>query len=1405
MKKLHKKFLSLLAGLAIGFVSVSLVSCGSDVGGDDEKIDTVKKGTVQGKVVYQNVQDDFSGITVSLVPTDGVLSADLCANALVRSVLPQARNIASANFVQTQTSKDGSYSFTDVEPGIYTIYASLSNSTEKAVSTNIMVRSAESVTAQTLKLTATGNVSGYVTFDSQSSGNLGTIVFVAGTGYLALTDDSGAFEISGIPAGKEYQLVVMKGNYVTSWKKVTINASETVFAGLKNLLSVEINSNQNALVWKGNYENEDSLTNPETGWAYYNLTDGCSYIYDGTHWTILAKSGAAGKDGIDGTNGKDGIDGANGKSITWKGELAEAPDSPELYWAYYNTADGNSYIYNGTEWNLLSKAGANGKDGKDGVDGKDGSNGKDGENGTDGKDGTNDSNTVVIIWKGELPEAPASPELYWAYYNTADGCSYIYNGTEWNLLAKAGANGKDGVDGKDGKNGKDGVDGKDGTNGSNTALIIWKGELDEAPVTAELYWAYYNSTDGCSYIYNGSSWNLLAKAGANGKDGVDGKDGKNGKDGLDGKDGTNSKDGVDGKDGTNGTNGTDGVNGLSISWKGELEEAPASPELYWGYYNTVDGCSYIYDGTEWNLLVKAGKKGDKGKDGLSLTWKGAFDSAPSNPELYWAYYNITDGCSYIYNGTIWQVLAQGSVEIIWKGCLDAEPSEPQANWAYYDNNFHATFVYDGLKWNRLPEPVNLNTKIEWLGELNSVPENPQPYNAYLNTNSGISYIYINNEWQILAKPGASGLNGETAEFVSVDNFAAYLEAQVGSGPFVIALEGELIAGRIPEIKTALNKDKNKMVHLDLTQVTGLTGIPQEAFISCTALEAIALPNTVTVIGNSAFYGCSKLKNVKLGSGVTAIGEKAFYSNKVLESINLPQNLKSIGKLAFCDCSKILQIIIPGNTVSIGDYAFAGTGISSITIPASIKTVGNGVFGYSSNSKFCTSLTNVIIESGPTYLSEEMFRGCTNLSSVTIPDSVKNIGKSAFYGCMTLASIELPDSITTINDSAFYNCSTLSSVIIPDSVKSIGSSVFESCKVLTTISIPDSVESLGTGVFRDCTSLTSVSLPDIPSAINSYMFYGCTSLSSISIPASVTTIADSAFYNTGFTDFNIPFGITSIGNEAFSYCKKLSSVAIPNTVTMIGNNAFHSTALLKVSIPDSVTIIGDSAFSHCDNLASVSFGENVVNIGGSCFSGCTSLATVTLPEKLTLIADSMFSGCISLSSVELGMYITSIRSNAFTGCSTLSTVTIPDSVTTIGSSAFSKSGLKEIKFGKNVATIDYYAFGFCKSLETVVIPPKVTVISGYNASQYGVFEGCTALKTVVLHEKITSIESLAFNGCTSLSSIVIPKSVTTMGGSVFSNCTGLLNIYVKGISAQPTGWSSSWKGNSTATVTWNYTE
>ena len=106
--------------------------------------------------------------------------------------------------------------------------------------------------------------------------------------------------------------------------------------------------------------------------------------------------------------------------------------------------------------NLLSKNKNKGIDGKNGIDGSSGtigSNGREielqktsaylqwryvGDVNWNNLIAIADLNGLSIIWKGSLSSSPSSPQLNWAYYNTTDKKSYVYNGNTWSILAQDG-------------------------------------------------------------------------------------------------------------------------------------------------------------------------------------------------------------------------------------------------------------------------------------------------------------------------------------------------------------------------------------------------------------------------------------------------------------------------------------------------------------------------------------------------------------------------------------------------------------------------------------------------------------------------------------------------------------------------------------------------------------------------------------------------------------------------------------------------------------------------------------------------------------------------------------------------------------------------------------------------------
>ena len=252
-------------------------------------------------------------------------------------------------------------------------------------------------------------------------------------------------------------------------------------------------------------------------------------------------------------------------------------------------------------------------------------------------------------------------------------------------------------------------------------------------------------------------------------------------------------------------------------------------------------------------------------------------------------------------------------------------------------------------------------------------------------------------------------------------------------------------------------------------------------------------NYVEVGDNTSFSGVANIPNTvtydSIDYTVTAIGEFAFYNSTGLTSVTIPNSI-----------------------TSIGSSAFAFTGLTSVTIPDSVTAIGTSTFRY------CTGLTSVTIGNSVSAISEDAFAYCTSLASVTIGSSVTNIGNYAFYNCEGLTSVTIPDSVTAIGNYVFADCSGLTSVTIPDSVTAIGDGAFGGCIGLTSVTIGNSVTAIGAYVFGGCTSLTSVTSlnPTPPTVAGTNAFDAATYAGTLYVPAgSESAYNDAAVWE----DFN----------------------------------------------------------------------------------------------------------------------------------------------------------------------------------------------------------------------------------------------------------------------------------------------
>ena len=152
------------------------------------------------------------------------------------------------------------------------------------------------------------------------------------------------------------------------------------------------------------------------------------------------------------------------------------------------------------------------------------------------------------------------------------------------------------------------------------------------------------------------------------------------------------------------------------------------------------------------------------------------------------------------------------------------------------------------------------------------------------------------------------------------------------------------------------KDNDKIVKFnELRFFTGLKKLPEYAFVNCTSLEELILPDNLEQIEQGAFANCISLKTVKMPKNHTLkFIEDSAFANTGLVSVVIPDGVKVIGECAFADC----------------EY------LESVVIPPSVKKIERGAFSR-----------------------------CRKLKSVSGIETVSEFGTDVFYGCGLLERLD----------------------------------------------------------------------------------------------------------------------------------------------------------------------------------------------------------------------------------------------------------------------------------------------------------------------------------------------------------------------------------------------------------------
>lgn len=618
----------------------------------------------------------------------------------------------------------------------------------------------------------------------------------------------------------------------------------------------------------------------------------------------------------------------------------------------------------------------------------------------------------------------------------------------------------------------------------------------------------------------------------------------------------------------------------------------------------------------------------------------------------------------------------------------------------------------------------------------------------------------------------------------------------------------------------------------------------------TSLSSFTVPASVRVIYAYAFSENDSLQSLLFEEGTADLvlgapyntGYSVEYGNVIysaysLKELHLPARLTVIEREAFRYASDLKTVTFgsegaPSRLTTIGEKAFYSTGLTTVTIPASVRNTADSI-AIGTEAFAFSSLTDIIFEMGgssdtaPLTIGKDAFNGNTSLTAVVLParftsftdadgNTIAPLGGSKLVFGSSIESIEISGngkSEYTSYDGCVFNADKTElifcprkksgTVTIPASVKKIAAMAFDHCENLTSIEFASGsvCEEIGEQAFSFCNSIKEIVLPDTVVSIEQNAFMSSRSLESFTIPAGLEYFNSLILNNCeALQSLNAsPNNANYMSKDGVLFSKDGKTLVyylptrtdteykVPDGTEEILASAFNSNKnLTSVTLPASMKCVGKSAFFRCTNLQSVTFAEGGTEplvISAQSFSR-TALTSIHIPARTAAIGESAFSAsALANITFDNESKLSYIGDAAFESTQLTSVVSLPSSLRTMGNRVFASCyNLVNVTLPEGLQSVGTEFFKDSSSLEMVNLPATLQTLGNF------AFENCYSLQNVnfAKNSVIKVLYVGTFYGCTSLSSIELPASLTEIPDKgldasgdqyegLFTDCTSLSRV------------------------------